>query len=62
LTSIHAVLLQAASLEATHHLSLADAIVAAVAIRRKAVLLHKDPRYEALEGQLEMESLPYKNA
>jgi ribonuclease VapC len=55
-------LLQAARLKATYHLSLADAIVAAVAIRRKAILLHKDPKYEALEGHLEMESLPYKNA
>lgn len=55
-------LLQAARLKATYHVSLADAIVAAVAIRRKAILLHKDPGYEALEGHLEMESLPYKNA
>jgi predicted nucleic acid-binding protein len=55
-------LLKAARLKAAYHLSLADAIVAAVAIRRKAVLLHKDPEYEALEEHLQMENLPYKNA
>ena len=55
-------LLQAARLKATHHLSLADAIVAAIAIRQNAILLHKDPEYEALAGHLEMESLPYKKA
>lgn len=54
-------LLQAARLKATYHLSLADAIVAGVAARHQAVLLHKDPEYEALAGQVELESLPYKN-
>ena len=53
-------LLQAARLKATYHLSLADAIVAAVAVRHSAILLHKDPEYEALAGHLQMESLPYK--
>ena len=54
-------LLQAARLKATNHLSLADAIVAAVAIRRNAIRLHRDPEYDALAGHLDMESLPYKN-
>jgi len=55
-------LLQAARLKATYHLSLADAIVGAVAVRHSAILLHKDPEYEALAGHLEMESLPYKTS
>jgi ribonuclease VapC len=55
-------LLQAARLKAIYHLSLADAIVGAVAVRHSAILLHKDPEYEALAGHLEMESLPYKTS
>ncbi|MFZ5910985.1 MAG: PIN domain-containing protein [Chloroflexota bacterium] len=53
-------LLIAAHLKADHRISFADAIVAATAIHQKAILLHKDPEYEALYGQLAMESLPYK--
>jgi predicted nucleic acid-binding protein len=41
-------------------LSLADAVIAGFARTRAARLLHKDPEYEALAGQLELESLPYK--
>jgi len=53
-------LLTAAHLKANHRVSFADAIVAATAIHQKAILLHKDPEYESLHGQLEMEALPYK--
>ena len=56
------ILLTAARLKAEHHLSLADAIVAAFAIQHKAVLIHKDPEFEALAGLLPMEALPYKSA
>lgn len=50
----------AARLKATGHLSLADSIIAATAIRHHAILLHKDPEYDSLVGQLAIEALPYK--
>jgi ribonuclease VapC len=54
-------LLTAARLKASHRISFADSIIAATAIQQKAILLHKDPEYEALQGQVEMEALPYKS-
>jgi len=54
-------LLTAARLKANHRVSLADAVIAAVAMRRSAVLMHKDPEFEALTGLLRMEALPYKS-
>lgn len=57
-----ALLLTAARLKATYRLSLADTIIAACAIRDQAILLHKDPQYDALAGQLQLEHLPYKAA
>jgi predicted nucleic acid-binding protein len=51
------ILLTAARLKAEHHVSLADA---AFAIRNDAVLIHKDPEFDALAGLLPMEALPYK--
>ena len=56
------VLLTAARLKASHQLSLADAIIAAYAVREDATLLHKDPDYEALSGEVRLEALPYKAA
>ena len=56
------ILLTAAKLKAKHRISLADAIIAAFAIRCGAVLIHKDPEFEALTGLLRMEALPYKSA
>ena len=53
-------LFTAARLKAEYHISFADSIVAALAIQQDAILLHKDPEYEALKGQVEMEILPYK--
>jgi predicted nucleic acid-binding protein len=53
-------LLTAARLKAQSHISLADSMIAAVAIQNSAILVHKDPEYESLVGQLEMETLPYK--
>jgi len=55
------ILLTAARLKAEHRMSLADAIVAAFAIQYEAVLIHKDPEFEALAGLLPMEALPYKS-
>jgi predicted nucleic acid-binding protein len=57
-----ALLLTAARLKATYRLSLADTIIAACAIRERAILLHKDPQYDALSGQVQLENLPYKSA
>jgi predicted nucleic acid-binding protein len=55
-------LLTAARLKAAHHLSLADAIIAAFAIQQNAILLHKDPEFEALRGQMSLKALPYKGS
>ena len=55
------VLLTAAKVKANHRISLADAIIAAFAIRKGAVLMHKDPEFDALSGLLSMEALPYKS-
>ena len=55
-----AVLITAAKIKAFHQISFADAIISAYAIQASAILVHKDPAYEALIGQLEMEALPYK--
>ena len=52
--------LTAAHLKANNHISFADSMIAAVAIQNNAILVHKDPEYEQLMGQLEMEALPYK--
>lgn len=56
-----AVVLTAAKLKAAHRISLADAIIAAYAVRNEAILLHKDPEYEALAETVAMEALPYKS-
>lgn len=53
-----ALLLRAAELKALYPLSLADAWIAACALERNAVLLHKDPEFHALT--LEQEILPLK--
>lgn len=53
-------LLTAARIKAHHHLSLADAIIAAFALRQQAILVHKDPEFEALAKLVPQENLPYK--
>ncbi len=55
-----ATVLTAARFKAVHRLSLADTIIAAYAVQANATLLHKDPEYEALAGQVRLEALPYK--
>ena len=57
-----ATVLTAARLKARHRVSLADAIIAAFAIRKDAILMHKDPEFDALTGLLKMEALPYKSS
>lgn len=53
-------LLTAGRFKAQHRLSLADAIIAAFALRQGAILVHKDPELEALVGTVAQEMLPYK--
>jgi len=55
-------LIGAARLKTVHHLSLADALIAAFAIQRRAILVHKDPEFESLADQVTLEALPYKGA
>lgn len=54
-----ALLERAASVKATHSLSLADAWIAAAALELDATLVHKDPEFAGLAG-LSEERLPYK--
>lgn len=50
----------AARLKAEHRVSVADAWIAALAIDKNAVLMHKDPEFEQIEPQLKVVKLPYK--
>jgi len=49
----------AASLKARYPMSLGDAWIAATALQCDAVLVHKDPEFEAVPA-LQHEALPYK--
>ena len=51
---------EAAKLKAAHRVSFADAFVAATAKRCNAVLVHKDPEFAALQGIIQLHSLPPK--
>lgn len=51
---------EAAKLKAAHKLSFADAFVAATAKRLDAVLVHKDPEFDALKGVMKLHPLPPK--
>lgn len=53
-------LLTAGRFKALHHISLADALIAAFAAQQAAILVHKDPEMAALAGAVELEALPYK--
>ena len=53
-----ALLLKAAEMKALYSLSLADAWIAACALEQGAMLIHKDPEFNALP--LEQELLPLK--
>ena len=50
----------AAELKADHHLSVADAWIAALARERNATLVHKDPEFEQVEATIQVLKLPYK--
>ena len=53
---------RAADLKASHTIAFADAFVAAAALRVNAVLIHKDPQFAAIAGQLKQEMLPPKSS
>nr|BAL52697.1 PilT domain-containing protein [uncultured prokaryote] len=53
-------LLQAGRLKASYRLSVADALIAAVAKLHQATLVHKDPELAALAGEVELLTLPLK--
>ncbi len=53
-----ALLLQAAELKAGFAISVVDAWIAAAAMRRGAILVHKDPEFSALP--IQQETLPLK--
>jgi predicted nucleic acid-binding protein len=55
------VLVTAGRFKARHRISMADSLIAAFAAEAGAVLVHKDPEYEALDDVLQ-ECLPYKES
>ncbi len=55
-------MLAAARLKAAHQISFADALIAACAARLGAILVHKDPEYDALAEEVRLEALPYRHA
>ena len=54
------ILLTATHLKANYSISFADAMIAAYAQRHRAILVHKDPEFEPLSGEILLEKLPYK--
>ena len=54
-------ILLAGNLKTDFPISLGDAYVAALAIQKKATLVHKDPEFETLRSKLSQQALPYKN-
>lgn len=53
-------LLQAGKLKSAHHLSVADALIAAAAKLHGAILVHKDPEMTVLSDELTLLELPFK--
>ena len=49
--------LTSARIKAQFRVSFADSIIAAMALRQDAILVHKDPEYECLSGTIKMRSL-----
>lgn len=54
------ILLEAGRIKANYQLSVADAWIVALAIQKKAKLVHKDPGFEQIKGLVDMDILPYK--
>ena len=54
------VLLQAGSIKARFVLSVMDAFIIATAKEKGGVLIHKDPEFEQVTGEVQCTSFPYK--
>jgi predicted nucleic acid-binding protein len=54
------ILLQAGKLKASYRLSVADALIAAVAKLHRACLVHKDPEFAAMSEAISLFDLPFK--
>ncbi len=52
--------LSAGRIKANHRLSVADSIIAATAIEKKAILVHKDPELKAISNYVKTLELPFK--
>jgi predicted nucleic acid-binding protein len=52
----------AGKLKANYKISFADAWIAAVAKFKNGILVHKDPEFEQLEGEIRALKLPYKKS
>lgn len=53
-------LLKAARLKAQYRMSFVDTLIAACASQTGAILVHKDPEFEQIAGEILLEALPYK--
>lgn len=56
--SYERLILLAGYIKANHRLSLADAIVAATAMEKQAILVHKDPELKAISSYIDTRFLP----
>lgn len=54
-------ILSAGDLKARYQISVADAWIAATARLHGLTLLHKDPEFESLKVELDLQELPYKS-
>lgn len=52
--------LAAGRLKASYRLSFADAFIAATAMEKEAMLVHKDPEFEQIAASVNLEALAYK--
>lgn len=55
------ILEQAAQIKSRNHLSVADAIIAATAKEMGATLIHRDPEFEPLAGEIDLMALPMRD-
>ena len=51
----------AARFKAAYWISFADALIAGFTAAQNAILVHKDPEYEVLKDEIQLEPLPYKS-
>lgn len=56
--SYERLILLAGYIKANHRLSLADAVIAATAMEKQAILVHKDPEFKAVSSYVNTRFLP----